>query len=136
MEDMQKQNHDKIKKIKESILKISQVVESDLSQNLDLLAQEGITEQNMFVYMGLVEQRINELLQAFAFIRAEKGIPLYNMTQKQDEIIEKDILTRSGINNVRKLHSGGNSFVGEEMNNNAKGNQQVTDMVESLQSKF
>ena len=40
----------------------------------------------MFVYMGMVEQRINELLQAFAYIKAKKNQPLY---QEVDEEIRK-----------------------------------------------
>ena len=37
-------------------------VECDDKLNQDLLGSQGITESNMFVYMGLVEQRINEIL--------------------------------------------------------------------------
>lgn len=68
MEKEQQQNLVKIKKIKECISKISKVVDTDETQNQDLLGHQGITESNMFVYMGMVEQRINEILQAYAYI--------------------------------------------------------------------
>ena len=55
MESEQKKNLLKIKKIKECISKISKVVECDESLSQDLLGHQGITESNMFVYMGMVE---------------------------------------------------------------------------------
>lgn len=63
----------KIKKIKECISKISKVVDTDETLNQDLLGHQGITESNMFVYMGMVEQRINEILQAYAYIQARRN---------------------------------------------------------------
>ena len=68
METEQAVNLEKITKIKEGISKISKVIECDEEQNQELLGHQGITESNMFVYMGLVEQRINEILQIYAHI--------------------------------------------------------------------
>ena len=62
MEKEQGKNIEKIKKVKTCIQKISMQVECDDKLNQDLLGSQGITESNMFVYMGLVEQRINEIL--------------------------------------------------------------------------
>lgn len=73
MEKEQKWNLVKIKKIKECISKISKVVDTDETLNQDLLGHQGITESNMFVYMGMVEQRINEILQAYAYIQARRN---------------------------------------------------------------
>lgn len=55
MEKEQKKNVEKIQKVKSCIQKISKVVECDEKLNQDLLGQSGITESNMFVYMGMVE---------------------------------------------------------------------------------
>ena len=78
MEKEQSKNIDKIKKVKSCIQKISEVVECDEKLNQDLLGHQGITESNMFVYMGMVEQRINEILQAYAFVQSKKNQPLYD----------------------------------------------------------
>ena len=32
----------------------------------------------MFIYMGMVEQRINEILQIYAYIQTKKKLPLYD----------------------------------------------------------
>ena len=55
MEKDQKQNINKIEKVKKCIENISKVVECDDKVNQDLLGHQGITESNMFVYMGIVE---------------------------------------------------------------------------------
>tara|TARA_B110000285_G_scaffold163203_1_gene182260 strand:- start:389 stop:595 length:207 start_codon:yes stop_codon:yes gene_type:complete len=65
-------------KVKECISKISKVVECDDTQNQELLGHQGITESNMFVYMGMVEARINEILQAYVYIQTKKNKPLYD----------------------------------------------------------
>lgn len=77
MEREQQINQNKITKVKECISKISKVVECD-TPNQDLLGLQGITESNMFVYMGMVEQRINETLQAYAYVQTKKNKPLYD----------------------------------------------------------
>lgn len=69
MEKQQALDQAKILSIKECIKKISQVVECDISMNQDLLGTQGITESNMFIYMGMVEQKINETLQAYAYVK-------------------------------------------------------------------
>ena len=77
MEAEYSKNLEKIKKIKDCIQKISHVVDRDESKSQDLLGHQGITESNMFVYMGMVEQRINEILQAYAYMQARKNAPIY-----------------------------------------------------------
>ena len=43
----------------------------------------------MFVYLGIVEQRINELLQIYAYIQHKKGKPLYTRDLEEgDESLE------------------------------------------------
>jgi hypothetical protein len=51
----------------------------------------GITESNMFVYMGMVEQRINELLQAYAYIQGKKNLPLYTANKVEEDKVMEDI---------------------------------------------
>ena len=63
----------KIKKIKECIYKISKVFDSDKTLIWDLLGHHVITESNINLYMGMVEQRINEILKAYAYIKAHKN---------------------------------------------------------------
>ena len=102
MERDQRTNQSKIVKVKECISKISQVVECDDSENQELLGHQGITESNMFVYMGLVEARINEILQAYVYIQAKKNKPLYDELQgdlsnegrKQAASSEQEILAK------------------------------------------
>ena len=55
MENQTKENQIKIQDIKNCIGKLSEVVECDFSQKSALLGSQGITESNMFVYMGMVE---------------------------------------------------------------------------------
>jgi hypothetical protein len=89
-------------KVKECISKISKVVECDESQNQELLGHQGITESNMFVYMGMVEARINEILQAYVYIQTKKNKPLYDELQgdlshdgrKQAASSEQEILAK------------------------------------------
>jgi hypothetical protein len=52
-------------------------LECDETLYQNLLGYRGITESNMFIYMGMVEQRINESLQAYAYIQAKKKLSLY-----------------------------------------------------------
>lgn len=59
-------------------------MECDDTQNQELLGHQGITESNMFVYMGMVEQRINEILQAYAYIQTKKNKPLYDEFQGEN----------------------------------------------------
>lgn len=73
MDSQQTENKKVINKLKDQIAKISKTVDCDESQNQAILGHQGITESNMFIYMGMVEQRINELLQAYAYIQAKKG---------------------------------------------------------------
>lgn len=97
MEREQQINQNKITKVKDCISKISKVVECDDTQNQDLLGLQGITESNMFVYMGMVEQRINETLQAYAYIQTKKNKPLYDAyenEQTQPNASEQEILDK------------------------------------------
>jgi hypothetical protein len=40
----------------------------DCEENAELLGTQGVTEINMMTYLGIVEQRINEIMQANAYI--------------------------------------------------------------------
>lgn len=44
--------------------------------------------------MGIVEQRINELLQVYAYMQQKKGKPLYSNDMQDDE--EEDKQAKSG----------------------------------------
>jgi hypothetical protein len=41
----------------------------DCDPHSDLLGSQGVTEANLMTYLGLVEQRLNELLQLHALVR-------------------------------------------------------------------
>ena len=62
----------KVSQIKTRIESIFELVECDADQTQDLLGSSGVTESNMIVYLGIIEGRINELLQAFALMQQEK----------------------------------------------------------------
>lgn len=40
----------------------------DCDESTDLLGNRGVTEGNMMTYMGIIEQKINEILRANAFM--------------------------------------------------------------------
>jgi len=51
-----------------SIKGIFNMIDCDESTHIDLLGNRGVTEGNMMTYMGIIEQKINEILRANAFI--------------------------------------------------------------------
>jgi len=48
-----------------------------------------VTDQNVFVYMGKIEQRINELLQAYSYIQNKQNKPLYDPRISVNKLIDK-----------------------------------------------
>ena len=42
--------------------------------NLEMLGNEGVTEANMMQYLGIIEQRTNEILQLYAATQAREGV--------------------------------------------------------------
>jgi len=40
----------------------------------EMLGDEGVTEQNMMQYLGIIEQRTNEILQLYAATQAREGV--------------------------------------------------------------
>jgi coiled-coil domain-containing protein 63/114 len=38
----------------------------------ELLGTQGVTESNMMIYLGIIEQNINEIIQAYAFIKTQR----------------------------------------------------------------
>ena len=44
----------------------------DCEDNVELLGSQGVTESNMMTHMGIIEQRINEILQANTYITQSK----------------------------------------------------------------
>ena len=49
--------------MKEQIIIMAKVLEIENSEKSNLVGVQGITESNMFVYMGMIEQKINETLE-------------------------------------------------------------------------
>ena len=43
-------------------------------ENMGLLGNEGVTENNMMQYLGIIEQRTNEILQLYAATQAREGV--------------------------------------------------------------
>ena len=41
--------------------------------NMEMLGNEGVTEANMMQYLGIIEQRTNEILQLYAATQAREG---------------------------------------------------------------
>jgi len=63
----------KLDLIKSGIESIFTTVECDQEETDELLGNQGVTESNMIVYLGIIEQKINEIIQAYAFIKTEKA---------------------------------------------------------------
>jgi len=66
------QAQNKVNSIRNHIQNIFSVIECDAEAHQELLGSQGVTESNMMTYMGIIEQRINEILQAYAYIQAQK----------------------------------------------------------------
>ena len=71
--------------------------------NQDLLGTQGITESNMFIYMGMVEQKINETLQAYAYVKHQLGQPIYNSTEQQEYNMDQ-FVDKSNSANISHKH--------------------------------
>ena len=61
----------KVNSIKSSIENIFNVIQCDAKEHSELLGTQGVTESNMMTYMGIIEERINELLQAYSYIEMQ-----------------------------------------------------------------
>ena len=61
----------KVSSIKTSIDGIFKSIECDEQATQELLGTQGVTESNMMVYLGIIEQRINEIIQAYAFLESQ-----------------------------------------------------------------
>lgn len=53
----------------------------------DLLGTQGVTETNMMIYLGIIEQNINEIIQAYAFIKTEKAKQYDGDEDKEDPYV-------------------------------------------------
>lgn len=54
------------------------LLECDEEDTQELLGNAGVTESNIMIYLGIIEQKVNEMLQCYAImqqemIRREKG---------------------------------------------------------------
>jgi len=56
--------------LKEGIWKIYNKIGCNTPANREMLGEEGVTEQNMMQYLGIIEQRTNEILQMYAASQA------------------------------------------------------------------
>jgi len=59
--------------LKSGIDSLFNKINCDRSPIIDMLGDAGVTETNMMQYLGIVEQRTNELLQLFAFVQAREA---------------------------------------------------------------
>ena len=62
----------RVESIMACVQQIFNLVDCDETQHIDLLGTQGVTESNMMTYLGIVEQRINEILQANTYIMNQK----------------------------------------------------------------
>lgn len=67
--------------VKAGIESTFSTLECDNEEYTELLGSQGVTESNMMVYLGIIEQKINEIIQAYAFIKTEKA----KINQEEDE---------------------------------------------------
>lgn len=69
--------------LKEGIWKIYNKIGCNTPVNREMLGDEGVTDANMMQYLGVIEQRTNEILQMFAASRAAaRGETLANTSYK------------------------------------------------------
>jgi len=59
--------------LKSGIDSLFNKINCDRSPIIDMLGEAGVTETNMMQYLGIVEQRTNELLQLYAFVQAKEA---------------------------------------------------------------
>ena len=60
--------------LKVGIASIFKKIGCDTPANMELLGNEGVTEGNMMQYLGIIEQRTNEILQLYAATQAREGV--------------------------------------------------------------
>jgi len=60
--------------LKVGIASIFKKIGCDTPANLEMLGNEGVTESNMMQYLGIIEQRTNEILQLYAATQAREGV--------------------------------------------------------------
>ena len=58
--------------LKVGIASIFKKIGCDTPANLEMLGNEGVTESNMMQYLGIIEQRTNEILQLYAATQARE----------------------------------------------------------------
>jgi TolA-binding protein len=60
--------------LKTGIQSIFKKIGCDTPANMEMLGNEGVTESNMMQYLGIIEQRTNEILQLYAATQAREGV--------------------------------------------------------------
>jgi chromosome segregation ATPase len=60
--------------LKVGIQSIFRKIGCDTPANMEMLGNEGVTESNMMQYLGIIEQRTNEILQLYAATQAREGV--------------------------------------------------------------
>lgn len=68
----------KVNNLKPRIEALFNLLECDEEDTQELLGNAGVTESNIMIYLGIIEQKVNEMLQCYAImqqemIRREKG---------------------------------------------------------------
>lgn len=71
-------NH--INQLKTSIMTIFSKTGCNTPGVAELLGSQGVTEANMMQYLGIIEQRINELLHAYSTLMRGAGVPAPDFT--------------------------------------------------------
>ena len=60
--------------LKVGIQSIFKKIGCDTPANMEMLGNEGVTEANMMQYLGIIEQRTNEILQLYAATQAREAV--------------------------------------------------------------
>jgi len=60
--------------LKVGIKSIFEKIGCNTQANREMLGEEGVTESNMMQYLGIIEQRTNEILQLYAATQAREGV--------------------------------------------------------------
>lgn len=62
----------KINSIKDSIEEIFSLVDNDISRKYkELSEQQGVTHENIMVYLGMIEEMINDMIKQYAHYLAQ-----------------------------------------------------------------
>ena len=63
----------KIAMIKTNIQSIFQMVDNNTSRKFfDMQKEQGLTQDNIMVYLGMIEDMINEMIRQYAYLLAQK----------------------------------------------------------------